>query len=346
MPARLREKKKLELLKLPGVSGVGVKDDIIVYVEDPAAMAYVPNEVDGVRIRKIPAKFIAFSIKIFGGLALGALTTYGMLASAIGQALKSRTSRIRPVVAGVSIGHYKVTAGTLTGYAEYNGEIVGLSCNHVIALNYLSIRIGVKGDSILQPGPHDGGRPDRDTIGYLEKWDSLENEAHTDSAIFRLAENVEHKPDEIYGVGKPREVTEPRPGMEVVKSGRTTGVTYGVIESIDASIKMYYTETEYAILHEQIVAYSPATISAPGDSGSWVGDTVFHRTVGMLIGGSVDYKRAVITPMKKIERRLGIKFIAPPVTGSEALLGTLSFTLSLATTIYGVHAAGGKREHH
>jgi len=344
MVLRLPEKKKRELMKLPGIAGVGESDDIIVYVESPEAMAYIPEEVDGLPVKKIPAKFIALQLPLVG-LVMGSSKICETVTSMFKYASLSRTSRIRPVVPGISIGHYKVTAGTLTGYAKYGSKIVGLSCNHVIGLNYLGIRIGRQGDPILQPGPYDGGKVDKDTIGYLEKWDELRREAYTDSAIFRLAEDVEHRFDEVFGVGRPRETASPATGMEVVKSGRTTGVTYGVIESVGATIKVYYAKTEYSILHNQVIAYSPKIMSKPGDSGSWVGDSTFNRTIGMLIGGSADYRRSVITPMTEIEKRLGIKFIASPITLAELLGGSISYILSITLTLLGTVKMGGRYEH-
>lgn len=76
---------------------------------------------------------------------------------------QDRTSRYRPAPGGVSIGHFQITAGTLGCIVQKNGELYILSNNHVLAnSNNASV-----GDSILQPGPHDGGQTSQDEIGKL-----------------------------------------------------------------------------------------------------------------------------------------------------------------------------------
>jgi hypothetical protein len=74
------------------------------------------------------------------------------------------SARVRPAPGGVSIGHYKITAGTL-GSRVYDGQLgrrVILSNNHVLA-NSNDAAIG---DPIYQPGPYDGGSSS-DVIGHL-----------------------------------------------------------------------------------------------------------------------------------------------------------------------------------
>ena len=80
--------------------------------------------------------------------------------------------RFRPnIPAGVSIGHYMVSAGTLGGivFDRYSGEPLILSNNHVLA-NSNKAEVG---DAILQPGPTDhGARPD-DVVANLHRFEML-----------------------------------------------------------------------------------------------------------------------------------------------------------------------------
>ncbi|MBC8184739.1 hypothetical protein H8E88_26905 [candidate division KSB1 bacterium] len=83
-------------------------------------------------------------------------------------AYKARTDRWRPAPGGVSIGHYAITAGTLGVYVKdrTTGEKLILSNNHVMAnSNDASV-----GDTILQPGPADGGKSPQDRIAELERF--------------------------------------------------------------------------------------------------------------------------------------------------------------------------------
>jgi len=73
------------------------------------------------------------------------------------------TDRVRPAPGGVSVGHEKISAGTLGCWVNYKGRKVMLSNNHVLA-NSNDAKLG---DVILQPGPHDGGSNPQDEIGYL-----------------------------------------------------------------------------------------------------------------------------------------------------------------------------------
>ena len=80
--------------------------------------------------------------------------------------------RFRPTIpGGVSIGHYKVTAGTIGAmvFDRDTGEPLILSNNHVLA-NSNDAQIG---DVILQPGPTDhGARPD-DSVAQLYRFEKL-----------------------------------------------------------------------------------------------------------------------------------------------------------------------------
>src|SRR5947199_2847302 len=67
---------------------------------------------------------------------------------------ENRTHRVRPASGGVSIGHYRITAGTLGVLVHRHGRPAILSNNHVLA----NENAGQIGDPILQPGPDTAGR--------------------------------------------------------------------------------------------------------------------------------------------------------------------------------------------
>ena len=80
----------------------------------------------------------------------------------------SYTNKERPAPGGVSIGHYKITAGTLGSLVrdKNTGQVLILSNNHVLA----NSNDATLGDPILQPGPIDGGKLGRDEIGTLKDY--------------------------------------------------------------------------------------------------------------------------------------------------------------------------------
>jgi len=81
--------------------------------------------------------------------------------------------RIRPAKGGFSVGHHKITAGTiatcvydLTPFPSIPRKYYLLSNNHVLA-NSNDAKIG---DPILQPGPYDGGKIPADIIARLSRF--------------------------------------------------------------------------------------------------------------------------------------------------------------------------------
>jgi hypothetical protein len=72
-------------------------------------------------------------------------------------------------------------------------------------------------------------------------------------------------------------------GMEVIKSGRTTGLTNGTITILEASIRVNYGLDRAAVFEGQIVS---TPMSQGGDSGSLIVTRQGHRAVGLLFAGS------------------------------------------------------------
>lgn len=72
----------------------------------------------------------------------------------------------RPIKAGISVGHGKVTAGTLGLIVERNGEAHILSNNHVIA----NSNNAAKGDAIYQPAVLDSGTISANIVAHLDSF--------------------------------------------------------------------------------------------------------------------------------------------------------------------------------
>jgi hypothetical protein len=233
-------------------------------------------------------------------------------------ALQARTDRWRPVPAGVSIGHYLITAGTLGCMVRdrSSNERLILSNNHVLA-NSNQAR---PGDPILQPGVADHGNVASDTVAQLirfvpisftvepptceiakgmvtvsNKLAQLLGSGHrleafkqdpqainqVDAAVARPEVGIEFL-DEILEIGIVGGVTPAKLGMRVRKSGRSTGFTTGQITILDATVDVNYSD-KVARFEGQIIT---SGMSAPGDSGSLLVAESALLAVGLLFAGS------------------------------------------------------------
>ncbi len=251
------------------------------------------------------------------------------------RAFQGPRDRWRPVVPpGVSIGHVHITAGTFGCLVRRGSELFILSNNHVLA----DVNKGNPGDPILQPGPADGGTAG-DAIATLEefvpldfgttepecriatllatglnKLAELSGSRHrlepvqqtpgvnrVDAALARPLSTDLVRPD-ILDIGIPTGIGEATLGMNVQKSGRTTGHTTGMITQIDATVRIDYYGPS-ALFEGQLIA-SP--MSQPGDSGSAVLDED-RRVVGLLFAGSD--AATIINPIADVLTALRIEVV-------------------------------------
>ncbi|MHB0886390.1 MAG: chymotrypsin family serine protease [Bacillota bacterium] len=216
---------------------------------------------------------------------------------------RRRTSRLRPAAPGVSIGHYKISAGTL-GAIVYDpgGHPFILSNNHVLAnsTNGKDHR-AKRGDPVLQPGAADGGQSG-DAIGVLERYVPIKpRQTNLVDAALAKPRSAAVIKDEAIGLGRVTGVARPRLGLPVRKSGRTTGVTAGFIEIVDATVRVNYGDAPVSF-GDQIIL---TPMSAPGDSGSLVVDEK-NRAVGLLFAGSE--QATVCSPIENVLAALKVGF--------------------------------------
>lgn len=210
----------------------------------------------------------------------------------------SHRHRERPAPCGISVGHVKVTAGTLGALARgRSGERVNrllmLSNNHVLA-NANDARVG---ESIIQPGSYDGGRDPADRIAILERWVPVDFSPagvnFVDCAtgwcwpdrvrkefIYRSGSGFAY-----FRVGSAPVAA--HVGMSVGKSGRTTQLTSGRVIDVNASLRVNFGGGRFANYRDQIAIRGlNGDFSAPGDSGSliWTWNPA-RNPVGLLFAG-------------------------------------------------------------
>lgn len=147
--------------------------------------------------------------------------------------LDLRRQRIDPIRPGVSVAHIAVSAGTLglVVFDRSTGAPCILSNWHVLNGN-----IGKIGDTIVQPGPFDDNNTVMNTAGTLLR---SHLGAAGDCALARIRQRDYDR--SVYGLDViPKRMARVALGDKVIKSGRTTAVTRGVVRRIDVMARIDY----------------------------------------------------------------------------------------------------------
>jgi hypothetical protein len=256
--------------------------------------------------------------------------------------LQARTARWRPAPAGVSLGHYRITAGTFGCVVRdrASGVRLMLSNNHVLA----NSNQAAPGDPILQPGPLDGGQLGRDIIARLERFQRIRfNTApatcnlaksyvwlgnwlarlmgsrhqlqvlHTNPALTNQVDAAVARPledsailDENLEIGHVSGMSAPHLGMLVRKSGRTTAFTSGAISVLDATVVIAYGPQLAATFENQIIT---TPMSLGGDSGSLLVANNTPQAVGLLFAGSD--QATIHNPIQAVLESLNVSITGP-----------------------------------
>lgn len=144
-----------------------------------------------------------------------------------------RKSRLDPFYPGASVSHYLGSAGTVGAvvFDSDTGAPCILSNWHVLHGNSGSV-----GDKVVQPGPHDDNDVASNGCGELLR---SHLGAAGDCAIARIRGREFEQ--EIYKLGVvPEQIAQVDLDDRVVKSGRTTDVTHGLVRRIDVMVKLNY----------------------------------------------------------------------------------------------------------
>lgn len=317
-----RQQAEKRILDKPNVVGVGIgfkqvgglltdQISIVVLVRDKVPRAGLSaNDMVPAQVDSIPTDVVEVGVL---------------------RALQARTDRWRPAPGGVSIAHYKVTAGTLGAVVRdrTTGQRLILSNNHVLA----NSNDAMPGDPILQPGPIDGGTQPADVIARLERFIPItfsvspgtcsaadayamlgnlaarlvgsshrlatfkmqaEATNEVDAAVAR-PENDANVLDEILDIGTVAGTVDPALGMAVTKSGRTTGHTNGTVTVLEATVDVSYGIGQTARFVNQAVT---TPMSEGGDSGSLVVSVETQQATGLLFAGSS--QATIFSPIRAV----------------------------------------------
>ncbi len=293
----VKEKHEAKLFDIDGVSGVSadeVKNEIIVYIEKPEVSRKVPKVLDGYSVKHV----VTGKIK-----ALQAATATETVI--IPMTIYSRISVQRPVFGGISLGNARIpnAVGTL-GLVTANNYV--LSNAHVLAMDSNANFVPI-GTAAWQPGGYDGGLSSN-TIGRLYKYipirfNSFFANNYADAAIATLTVSgnktsiLNAANNGFYTISGSTTVST---GDTVRKSGRSSGVTTNTVNSQSASVRVYYTNSKWAIFKDQIIVNQP--FIQAGDSGSSVDKD--GKFVGLVFAGSDTI--GVVCKAKYIISGLGI----------------------------------------
>ena len=220
---------------------------------------------------------------------------------------KIKSSPQAKLVPGISIGHFRGSAGTLGGFVRISSKkemwtgIIGSS--HVLSM----INSGQKGEDIIQPGWPDGPRVFDNRIGTLEnytylvhyqqKGDALNTEdiavirplAEDRLPISNLVTNPKDQKKKINLKGcLPSKELFKQLGESVYKVGRSSGFTEGILDVTNVPQYSVQLPNGRLYIFSDVAAVkniSRRPFSEPGDSGSIV-YTSEGKAIGTVLGAS------------------------------------------------------------
>ncbi|MEY2565168.1 MAG: hypothetical protein QOH88_3361 [Verrucomicrobiota bacterium] len=196
--------------------------------------------------------------------------------------------RQRPLLIGCSVGHFKITAGTLGCFVQPRGggAICMLSNNHVLA----NENDATKGDAILQPGAIDGGRKPGAVVAKLIEFVRFRPHSRNllDCAIAAVNEGVAVQRTKLRGLGTLKGLGDAfvGEGDSVAKVGRTTGGTRGRVTAFELDNVIVGYDIGNLRFDNQIEIEGAGNqpFSDGGDSGSLI-VSADKRGVALLFAG-------------------------------------------------------------
>lgn len=295
----VQERHTAKLMAKEGVVGTAVgldeqnKHAMIVLLEKPG-IAGIPQELDGVPVHQVvTGKFYA--------LAKPPKPTPSTK-------IDPKKRFERPVPIGISTGNIlSCSSGTIGCRVSGSGSVYALSNNHVYALENRA----AMGTDVVQPGRYDNRPPcatkTADIIGTLAAFVPIsfgdDSVNYVDAALATTNEQNlgTGTPNNGYGVPLASPVTA-FIGQAVQKYGRTTGLTKGHVESINATVTVGY-DSGTAVFYDQIIV-TPGTFSGAGDSGSLIVSDPEGAPVGLLFAGS--YSHTVANQIGRVLQALDV----------------------------------------
>jgi hypothetical protein len=195
----------------------------------------------------------------------------------------------RPVPIGVSTGNEGTcSAGTIAARVRSGNKVYALSNNHIYALENQA----PLGSRILQPGRYDLNCASGADAGmgsltrFVPVVFSLTASNVVDAAIALTSTSVLGRgtPTDGYGIPAATPIAAAL-GMEVQKYGKTTRLTTGRVDAINATVLVTYRTATTRFVRQVLVA-GRGPFCRAGDSGSLIVTTAGRQPVALLFAGT------------------------------------------------------------
>jgi endonuclease G len=276
-------------LRDPNVNSVGVgykmaggKRTDTIALQFTVGRKFAPQELEAVETQPIPQSLEANGITFQTDVLE---RNFERHPAAVSEDIKDeRKRRLEPMMPGVSIGNVNSTAGTLGCVVKEraSGDLRLLSNWHVF-----NGATGKLGDPIVQPGPYDDNRTKGNECGRLVRsFLGLAGDCAIASIVGRRIS------PEILELGVTvRRIGDAQLGDRVVKSGRTTAATFGLVTRIHTITKLDYDQQGeqeiggFEIGPDDKHPAEHGEISMGGDSGSaWMAVSREGAAQDMMLG--------------------------------------------------------------
>lgn len=309
-----------EFLARPGVIGVDIGEKytggrptgraaIVVYVcaKGPEHSQQIPSEVGGVPTDVVAETIVLHRARLSHGAAEQPLVAerHPVLRGGVSIG-PARSFRVVPPEVPVA-GEY-VIAGTLGAFVvtKEDRKVLGLTTFHVGCVDD-SWSVG---DEFVHPSRVDGGIVGADQVAVLDR-------AALAGAVSAAGLRMGARPvrPEVLDIGALTGTAQAVAGSTVRKRGRTTGLTHGMVTSVDATLRLDFGDgIGVRTLRDQIRVYSAERFGDHGDSGAVLVDAD-NRVVGLYVAGSGPTGFA--NPIEPVLRQLDVELLIPGVPESR-----------------------------
>lgn len=320
----IKRAKETDLLDIPGVTGVdigykivgGEKTDVLsirVYVAEKRELEEVPRgeripkTTQGVKIDVIQRKY----------------ELHPLLMRVADLVLHADTGNYDPLEGGISIGpcrsvyldaataacHGASTAGWYTFVGTLGAIVKDNATNAPMLLSNFHVMCVDNGwsvgDTMAQPSRVDGGTCPTDVVGALQRA-SLGGQV--DCAV--SSHTARNYRCSIADIGYVAGTAAASVGLAVRKRGRTTGLTYGTVDSVDLTVSINYCNGLGTVTLTNQVGIEVDEEQSPqfgisGDSGSVVVNSA-RKVVGLYFAGTPDGKHGVANPIQAVLTALNV----------------------------------------